>query len=114
MTASSRFPAQETASSGAFVAFSELSVPPEGRVALERAFADRMGAVDRWPGFRGLEVWSAQGDADRFTMVSWWDDEASFKAYMGSADHRTSHSRIPGGEHRARPVTFTRYDVVAR
>lgn len=114
MTTSSRVQPREVAPHGVFVAFSELSVPPEGRAALQRAFQDRLGAVDQWPGFRGLEVWSAHGDSDRFTMVSWWDDEPSFKAYMASPEHRTSHARIPGGEHRPRPVAFTRYSVVER
>jgi heme-degrading monooxygenase HmoA len=50
----------------AFVAFSELTVPVGGRDDLEAAFADRLGAVDRWPGFRGLEVWADEQDPTRY------------------------------------------------
>ena len=97
-----------------FVAFSELTVPEPGRGALEAAFADRLGAVDRWPGFRNLEVWADEQDPTRYVMVSWWDSEASFRQYMGSADHRASHDRIPRGDLRPRPAHFRQYQVVAR
>lgn len=37
--------------SGQFGAFSELTVPEAGRAAVLGAFANRLGAVDAWPGF---------------------------------------------------------------
>ena len=98
----------------AFVAVSELSVPPEGRAALEDAFAHRLGAVEAWPGFQGLEVWSDSADPTKYVMVSWWDSHSDFRAYMASEDHACSHARIPSGPDRARPRSFRRYQVVAR
>lgn len=98
---------------GGFVAVSEFSVPGPGRVALLDAFTGRMRAVDRWPGFRGLQVWSDKQDPSAFMMVSWWDSEEQFRSYMGSPDHRESHGRIPRGEHRPRPGRFRRYTRVA-
>jgi diguanylate cyclase (GGDEF)-like protein len=97
-----------------FVAHSLLTVPEGGREALVASFEERLGRVEGWPGFRGLEVWADQADPTSFVMVSWWDTEAAFRAYMASEDHRVSHARIPGGEQRPRPVTFRRYQVVAR
>jgi diguanylate cyclase (GGDEF)-like protein len=97
-----------------YVAFSELRVPAEGAEPLVRAFADRLGAVDGWPGFRRLEVWREPADATRFVMVSWWDREEAFRAYMGSDDHRRSHARIVTGDLRPRPDDFRSYRVVAR
>lgn len=99
---------------GGFVTVSEIGVPSAGRAALDAAFADRLGAVDGWPGFRGLQVWASSEDAETLMMVSWWDSEACFKAYMGSADHRRSHRRIPTGDNRPRARGFRRYRVVAR
>ena len=101
-------------SAPAFVAHSLLSVPVIGRAALLAAFADRLGQVDGWPGFQRLEVWTDRSDPTSFVMVSWWDDESAFKAYMASDDHRDSHARIPDGEMRPRPERFTRYEVFAR
>lgn len=100
-------------SATAFVAHSLLRVPRPGRADLLDAFADRLGQVDHWPGFQRLEVWGDCADPTSFVMVSWWDNEAAFKAYMASDDHQDSHARIPAGESRPRPQRFTRYKVVA-
>jgi diguanylate cyclase (GGDEF)-like protein len=97
-----------------FVAFSRVEVPVAGSQELVAAFADRLRAVDAWTGFDRLEVWATPDDPTRFVMVSWWDDEAAFRAYMGSDDHRRSHARIPGGADRPRPAGFEAYRVVTR
>jgi heme-degrading monooxygenase HmoA len=97
-----------------FVAVSDLVVPQAGREALQAAFSDRLRAVDRWPGFRGLQVWADTADVCALTMVSWWDSQDCFAAYMRSEDHRQSHQRIPQGEHRPRARRFRRFEVIAR
>ena len=98
----------------AYVAISEIRVPDAGADALEQAFRDRLGAVDDWPGFLGLEVLRHRRRAGTYLMVSRWTTKETFQAYMRSAQHRTSHGRIPGGEHAPRPAGFDDYDVVAR
>ncbi|CAN5461346.1 hypothetical protein BH23ACT6_BH23ACT6_23730 [soil metagenome] len=97
-----------------FVALSHVQVPAGGSHELVAAFHARLRAVDAWAGFDRLEVWAAQGDPTRFVMVSWWDDEASFRAYMGSEGHRRSHARIPQGPDRPRPAGFEAYRLVSR
>ena len=73
------------------VAVSDLTVPEAGQAAVIAGFGDRLGAVERWPGFQGLQVWADPGDPTALVMVSWWDTQEAFAAYMGSADHRRSH-----------------------
>jgi heme-degrading monooxygenase HmoA len=97
-----------------FVAVSELTVPEAGREGLDAAFADRLGAVDRWPGFQGLQVWADITDPCSLMMISWWDSPECFATYMRSEDHRRSHRRIPRGDDRPRPRQFRRFEVVAR
>jgi heme-degrading monooxygenase HmoA len=97
-----------------FVAFSQLEVPEGGEEQVERAFRDRLRAVERWPGFQSLEVWADLSDPAGYVMVSWWATPEAFKAYMRSDDHRRSHDRIPGGELRPRPRQFRRYRIVSR
>ncbi len=97
-----------------FVAVSELTVPEAGREGLEVSFADRLGEVDHWPGFRGLQVLVDLADPSSFMMISWWDNQECFSNYMRSEDHRQSHRRIPTGEDRPRPRRFRRYEVIAR
>jgi heme-degrading monooxygenase HmoA len=97
-----------------FVAVSDITVPEAGREAVVAAFGRRLGAVDSWPGFQGLQVWADPTDPTLLLMVSWWDTEDAFAAYMGSSDHRRSHKRIPSGVNRPRPGRFRRYQVIAR
>jgi heme-degrading monooxygenase HmoA len=105
--------ASEDHAAPGFVAVSDLVVPEAGRDALQAAFRNRLGAVDHWPGFRGLQVWADTTDPCALTMVSWWDSQECFAAYMRSADHRRSHQRIPVGADRPRPRQFRRYQVIA-
>ena len=97
----------------AHVVVSDLRVDPVGADALEKAFATRMRAVEGHAGFQRLEVWGSEREDGAYVMVSWWDDEASFRAYMRSSDHRASHARIPTAPARARGVGVRRYRVVA-
>ena len=110
----SRAPEHSGQLAAAFVAWSQIEVPEEGRLDLDRAFANRLGAVDRWPGFKKLEVWADVVDPTTYIMVSWWTSPEAFKAYMRSDDHRLSHRRIPTGEFRPRARHFRRYRIVAR
>ncbi len=97
----------------AFVVASELAVDPVGATALEEAFRDRLGEVEGHPGFQRLEVWRDDHHEGAYTMVTWWDDEASFRAYMGSMAHRRSHARVPTEPAAARGVGLRRFTRVA-
>lgn len=84
-----------TGAAPAYVVTSEVHVDPAGTQQLEDAFADRLGKVDGYPGFQRLEVWRDERGKGRYLMVSWWDDEESFRSYMRSPEHRESHDRMP-------------------
>lgn len=96
-----------------YVAISHITVPADGAADLVAAFRDRLGAVERWPGFHGLEVLRSHRDGERFVMITRWTSKADFLAYMRSADHRASHARIPCGPAAPRPAGFEDYEVVA-
>lgn len=96
-----------------YVAISEIAVPVEGATELEQAFRDRLGAVDAWPGFLGLEVLRHRRKPGCYLMVSRWATKQAFTEYMRSDDHRRSHDRISDGEHAPRPAGFDDYDRVA-
>ena len=96
-----------------YVAISEISVPETGAKGLERAFEQRLGAVDSWPGFEGLELLQDRRVAGRYLMICRWDTREHFLAYMRSEDHRRSHDRIPRGPEGPSPAGFTEYNRVA-
>jgi heme-degrading monooxygenase HmoA len=71
-----------------------LRIEPERAPVLVTAFRARAGLVDDADGFVDLQVWQSDRDPGELIMVSRWRDRDAFKAYMKSADHRTSHDRI--------------------
>lgn len=73
---------------------SRLRVAPERTDELVAAFRNRVGLVDGFEGFEGLEVWRSDREPDEVIMVSRWRDRACFRAYMRSPAHRASHDRI--------------------
>lgn len=99
---------------GVFVVASDLEVAAPGAPALEAAFRSRMREVENHPGFRKLEVWRDVRREGTYQMVSWWDDEQSFRAYMRSPEHKHSHARIPTEPARARGVGVRRFTVIAQ
>jgi heme-degrading monooxygenase HmoA len=98
---------------GRFVTVSGISVPGPGAPALEAAMRQRIGRVEREPGFGGLEVWRPVRAGDPYRMVTWWQDEQSFRDYMRSTAHAESHARTPRGQHRPRPAGLDRYRCIA-
>ena len=97
-----------------FVVASDLEVAAQGAPALEAAFRSRMREVEVHPGFIRLEVWRDAKREGAYQMVSWWDDEQSFRSYMRSPEHKRSHARIPTEPAKARGVGVRRFTVVAR
>jgi heme-degrading monooxygenase HmoA len=102
------------AGASSYVVVSHLTIDPDGAEALEHAFRDRLGEVDGARGFQRLEVWRDTASPSGFAMVSWWDREADFRSYMGSASHRRSHARIPRDPHAPHATSLHRYEVIAR
>lgn len=96
-----------------YIAISEVAVPAAGIERLKTAFSNRLGAVDGWPGFIGLEVLQDRRERGRFLMVTRWSSKDAFRSYMGSPDHRRSHARIPTGDTGPRLAGFTEYEEVA-
>ena len=77
-----------------YVSMSHLRIAPERADELIAAFRDRVGLVDGFDGFHGLEVWRSDREPGELIMVSRWRDRACFREYMRSAAHRISHGRI--------------------
>jgi len=102
-----------TVTPGAYVAISEIAVDAEGVAALEAQFRARLGLVDEWPGFLGLEVLRHRRRPGTYLMISRWTSKDAFQAYMRSEEHDRSHARIPGGPHAPRPAGFGDYEVIA-
>jgi signal transduction histidine kinase/heme-degrading monooxygenase HmoA len=79
------------------LAISRFRVKNAMEAPVAQAFNDRPHLVDDAPGFLGLEVFTDTKDPSVFYLVTRWSDEASFRTWHASAEHRESHKWIPKG-----------------
>lgn len=61
------------------------------------AFRSRPHLVDTEPGFRRMEVISPMDRPQEIWLLTFWTDEASFRAWHHSQLHQESHRGIPKG-----------------
>jgi heme oxygenase (mycobilin-producing) len=78
-----------------FLFISHLTVPESDHERLERHFRERARLVDAFPGFLWLQLVRPEAGAATHTFVTCWENRESFRRYMGSAEHATSHAREP-------------------
>lgn len=95
-----------------FIFVSHLTVPDGDRATLERHFRERAHLVDGFPGFLYLQLLRPEAGQATHTFVTAWRDRAAFRAYMGSAEHATSHSREPRDIMARSDVRHEAYEVL--
>ncbi len=76
-----------------FVAINYISCSPEYIGRFEELFASRAGAIDLMPGFHNMHVLRPSAAGEPYLIVSYWDNEASFKAWTGSPAFLEGHKR---------------------
>ncbi|MEO7789460.1 MAG: antibiotic biosynthesis monooxygenase [Vicinamibacterales bacterium] len=80
-----------------FVALSKFVVANDMTAAVKAAFRDRPHLVDRAPGFLRMEVLSPSERSEEIWLMTFWTDEASFRAWHHSHAYHESHHGIPKG-----------------
>lgn len=73
-----------------------ITVPKDTGDELARRFAKRLGAVDGQPGFGGFELLQPTDQRDQWLVVTRWDSEESYQAWLASAEFRQGHGHGPG------------------
>ena len=80
-----------------YVAVSRFAVLNDLAPQVADAFRRRPHKVDNVPGFRRMEVISPADDPNEFWLLTFWDNEASFKTWHRSHAYKNSHAVIPKG-----------------
>ncbi len=114
--------AQETAETDGFVAINYITCKPEYRGRFEHLFRTRARAIDRLPGFRGMYVLRPQREGDAYLVVSHWDSEADFQAWLKSPEFLEGHKRgfedireaKARGEEPPMTSDFRTYEIITR
>jgi heme-degrading monooxygenase HmoA len=80
-----------------FVVLSRFTVGNEMTAEVKKAFQNRPHLVDNEPGFKKLDVISPQENPDEIWLITYWQDEASYRTWRRSHKFRESHKLIPKG-----------------
>ena len=75
----------------AVVKINAIEVPEGAGPELEKRFANRLHAVDGQPGFLSFELLRPVKGEDRYFVVTHWDSEESFQAWL-NGPAMTAHS----------------------
>jgi heme-degrading monooxygenase HmoA len=83
--------------SSGFVALSKFVVANDMTGSVKAAFRQRPHLVDGAAGYLRMEVLSPRERPEEIWLVTFWTDEASFRAWHHSHLYRESHLGIPKG-----------------
>ena len=76
-----------------FVAINYIKCTAEYADKFEYLFKTRAGEIDKLPGFRSMNVLKPNTEDDKYLIVSYWDDEHSFKEWTKSEEFIEGHKR---------------------
>lgn len=106
-----------------FVAINYIRCDSDYKERFEFLFGTRAHEVDKMPGFVSMEVLKPKKDDDNcYLILSRWDNEECFKAWMGSPEFIEGHKRgfedviVAKKKGRKPPVTsdFKTYSILTR
>lgn len=76
-----------------FVAVNYIQCDPEYRERFEYLFGTRAKAIDKLPGFVDMQVLKPSKEEDSYLVVSYWENEESFKSWTKSEAFLEGHKR---------------------
>lgn len=84
-------------STATFLALSRFKVGNGLEADVREAFLARPHLVDQAEGFVRMDVVSPAEDDAEFWLLTYWEDEESFRRWHHSHLYRESHAGIPAG-----------------
>lgn len=82
----------------AVVKINVLTVPEAMRETLEERFANRAGEVEKTPGFLSFDLLRPTDDSDEYFVVTKWESEEAFQAWMESREFQQGHAQSGEGQ----------------
>jgi heme oxygenase (mycobilin-producing) len=77
----------------------------------EKRFEGRVRLVETMPGFVRLEILRPI-KSDYYSVVTHWQDEASFRAWTDSPEFKEAHNNRPSADIFAGPNVFEMHEVI--
>lgn len=109
-----------TAKKARFVAINYITCQPDYCARFECLFCSRARQIDTMPGFLSMQVLRPQKEEEPYLVVSQWESQESFDAWVGSPEFLEGHQRgfediteaKKRGEEPPMKSTFFTYTVV--
>ncbi|MFQ3677419.1 MAG: antibiotic biosynthesis monooxygenase [Fimbriimonadaceae bacterium] len=76
-----------------FVAINFIDCQPHYAERFECLFCSRARMIDTMPGFLGMNVLKCTESGEPYLVVSYWETEAHFQAWVGSPEFHEGHKR---------------------
>jgi len=77
----------------------------------EERFEGRARLVENMPGFIRLEILRPI-KSDYYTVLTHWEDEASFRAWTESSEFKEAHRNRPAAEIFSGPNVFEMHEII--
>lgn len=74
------------------VKINAIEVPEGAGGHLEERFRQRLGEVEKMPGFLGFELLRPTGGETRYFVYTRWESEEAFRAWVESGSFRRGHA----------------------
>lgn len=74
-----------------YVVANRVRVAPGWEAEFEARFRNRAGQVELQPGFVSMEVLRPRSEEAPWVVLTRWESEAAFRAWVGSEDFKAAH-----------------------
>lgn len=73
------------------VVANRVFVKPDFHIEFESRFRNRVGEIDKQPGFIRMDVLRPQTDKEPFMILTYWQDQSAFHNWLNSEDFKVAH-----------------------
>ena len=74
-----------------YVVTNRVPVAPDWRAQFEDRFRKRAGQVEHQAGFLRMDVMRPESDDSPYLVMTVWENEQAFRAWVGSDDFKLAH-----------------------
>lgn len=75
-----------------FMVANRVPVSADWQAAFEERFRNRAGQIDKQPGFVRMQVLKPVSEDTPYVVLTTWESQAAFAAWVGSEDFKLAHS----------------------
>lgn len=78
------------------VKINAIEVQDTSAEELERRFAQRVGGVEKSPGFEGFQLLRPTEGGKRYFVITWWESEEAFTEWQTGRNFAKAHAQETG------------------